>query len=354
MSKGFPTELRTQQVPFEALLAREAMPCAAFEVVASNANSTSYAVNANLGSFYVPVCQQLYVNEIAITSTQTFELRLEIFDSRIKSPGFSNGNGFRGKIFAGVEKKIALNRLFREWTQFSFITRTAIASAGVPTPTFEFNASMSGFSLINDSDFDSSVRVMVVGDSISTNGTVTIGENLYILRFKRWLASQGIRAHFVGKSSGGFTSSHGEILRQSGHLDAGPIDLILYNLGMNDTTLGTTQANIQAVITWKQTVYPNSLMVILGPTPAQPSAKEAFLSNLRAWQSTYVANLDDPNILFCDLGGSFDRTNNALYSNADGTSVGQAIHPNDAGHGLINDGLVSWAVSANLPQKLGV
>lgn len=202
------------------------------------------------------------------------------------------------------------------------------------------NASAVGYSLYDDFDLGASKVGLIIGDSIS-NGTAGITQkyNSYEWKLRQRFRANGSRLRLVTKAASGTTSTDHERQRAFGMYDIPQVDVIFYMLGVNDalqTISGaTTQANLAAAISWKQRIYPNALMLVLGTTPAESNTTESYLvATTRPALSAAVTAAADSKVKYIDLTGCFDRTlGTAVYATSD--TAGSRIHPNDTGHAAV-------------------
>ena len=224
--------------------------------------------------------------------------------------------------------------------------------------THYVGASASAFTLADSINFEAKKTILMLGDSTwNGNGPSTVDTCIPYL-INRHYRDGGIDCRYILKAYSGSTSTGHEAYRRNGKYDFPQVDAIFYNLGVNDAAqavpTATSMANVQALIGWKQKRYPKAKLVIFGSIPLQTAAYEAALVALRAAQQACVAAMSDPNVLFCDLGASFDRAVGANYMSSDGAD-GTRVHPADAGLTQLwqggyagNAGLRAW-LAANLP-----
>lgn len=219
--------------------------------------------------------------------------------------------------------------------------------------------SATAWTLADSINFDAKKVVLMIGDS-TWNGTgpTSVLTCIPFLINKFYRDQPGGDCRYILKAYSGSNSSGHESLRAAGKYEFPQVDAIFYNLGINDAGQGvspaTRTANVQALIAWKQRRYPKAKLVIFGTTPVQDNATEAAIATMRTADQATVAAGADPNVLYCNLGASFDRTVGANYVTTDGAD-GTRIHPIDAGLTQIwsggyggNAGLKAW-LTANLP-----
>ncbi|MES2987757.1 MAG: SGNH/GDSL hydrolase family protein [Pseudomonadota bacterium] len=189
------------------------------------------------------------------------------------------------------------------------------------------------FILADSINFDAKKVMLFLGDSL-WNGTGPTS----VLTCVPWLINnfyrgQGQDCRYILKAYSGSTTGGHETFRQAGKYEFAQVDAIFYQLGANDAgqsySTATSMANVQAMIAWKQKRYPRAKLVVIGAPPVQTNAHETALVALRSAEAAYVAALSDPNVQFCDLGSSFDRSVYANYVGSDAS--GSAVHPADAG-----------------------
>jgi lysophospholipase L1-like esterase len=195
---------------------------------------------------------------------------------------------------------------------------------------------LNGRVLYDDFNFAAKKVMLIVGDSIlnSTAGVTSKTQSMEWL-LRNYFIGKGIDTRIVTKAMSGSTSSDHEIKRALGGYDLPQVDYLHYQLGTNDAGNGisaaTAQANLAAMIAYKQKRYPTAKMVVWGSTPRQDNTTETALAAIRSAQQAAVAAANDPKILYASLANAFDRTQGTtFYAASDG--VGTGIHPNAAGH----------------------
>ena len=226
------------------------------------------------------------------------------------------------------------------------------------TGTHVVGCSASAWTLADSINFDAKKVALMIGDS-TWNGTGPSN----VLTCIPWLINkfyrdQGQDTRYILKAYSGSSSVGHENYRGAGKYEFPQVDAIFYNLGINDAgqsvSTATRTANVQALIAWKQRRYAKAKLVIFGTTPVQDNSLEAAIAAIRTADAATVAAAADPNILFCNLGASFDRTVGANYATSDGAD-GSRIHPVDTGLTQVWNGgyggyagLKAWLL-ANLP-----
>jgi hypothetical protein len=201
------------------------------------------------------------------------------------------------------------------------------------TGTHTFLGGATGFQLADSINFDAKKVSLMVGDSTWHGATGPTS----VLTCTPWLINkfyrdQGQDTRYILKAYPGSNTNGHESYRAGGKYEFPQVDSIFYNLGINDAAQGVTtathSANVASLIAWKQKRYPKAKLVIFGTTPVQDATQEAALAAYRTADQAAVVNAADPNILFCNLGNSFDRTVAANYATTDG-AAGTRIHPVD-------------------------
>jgi len=216
---------------------------------------------------------------------------------------------------------------------------------------------LAGYVFSADMNFNANKVMLWIGDSVSRgssiNPTVYNGSNWatassplshYIWQVRNHFQTRGIDCRVVNKSMGGYTSiSTGYWLNQ-GWLDIEQVDIIFYQMGINDTTAPTSSGNftteLQRIISLRDRKYPTAKIVFVGATPLNNNTTEATLATFRTLMSNEASAPD--NIYYVSLATAFDRTVLANYTSSDG------VHPNIASNALCGTVLTDWITTNNI------
>lgn len=213
------------------------------------------------------------------------------------------------------------------------------------------NCSFSGFinGIMVTDDFNVSADNVILwkGDSISAGTGITgFKNNMLSWKVRQRFMLKGINCRLLNKSYGGTTSKFFDYQREAGLMDFEQVDFIFYQLGANDASQNTTalqyRANIEKEISYNLVRYPRAKQIYLGTTPLNNNAAETLLATFRTEMSNAVTAANNPNVMYCNLGTSFDRTVLSNYWINDGT------HPNDANHALMYNVLDTFLTSKGL------
>lgn len=327
---------------------------------AQRLNFTTFAGGSTISPISTPaVGRAIYVKQFNAFSTSPLAGRLQMSNvsawsgsgtTPLMDVGFSCGPGYAATLdvdqFIRSGDRTGVGVLISQWLD------SAVAGTQV------FGVGATAWSLADSINFDAKKVILMLGDS-TWNGTgPTTVDTCIPYLINRFFREQGQDTRYILKAYSGSTSQGHENFRGSGKYEFPQVDALFDNLGINDAVQGLTtaasMANLQARIAWRQRRYPKAKHVVFGTTPLQNSTLEAALAAYRAAAAAYIADLGDPNVKFCDLGGSFNRTVDANYAVSDGAG-GTRIHPVDPALTQVwnggyngNIGLRAWLL-ANLP-----
>jgi len=220
----------------------------------------------------------------------------------------------------------------------------------------EATCNIAGARMTADLNFGAEKVILWMGDSV-TRGSA-MGGNAYAdwnniltavspsdhfaFQVRDYFRDLGIDCRLVIKAMGSYTSRMLGYWLRNGWADIDQADIIFWQPGINDATVGTTDAQwheeINRVIVWRNRRFPKAPLVLVGPTPLNNGTAENRLATLRGIKATY-ANAQ-ANIYYLSLGSAFDRTVLSNYTGNDGT------HPNIATNLLVGNAIKSW-VNAN-------
>lgn len=235
---------------------------------------------------------------------------------------------------------------------------TTAPTITIPTATGGSNASLTasvggigffkcGFSipsaqnLTNCNVVNRDKAIGFVGDSLIMSTGPTYGSQFMPFMLRDWYISNGAKAGIIVKGNGGYDSINIAEMINTQSMYMGDIDLLLWNIGMNDAVLYSTipatfQANFATFMASRNTFYRNVPLIICGPTPRQDAYEISGLTPMRTWLLNYVTGLNDVTTRYCNAANGIDRTNNANYT--DGTGA-NGIHLSAAGHAIFVNNL---------------
>lgn len=215
---------------------------------------------------------------------------------------------------------------------------------------------LSGYYVTADLNYNAEKVALFIGDSIMRGTTMgstpytsyatilnaTRPEAHFAFQVRNHFQQRGEDLRIVIKAMGSYSAREMGFFLDAGWLDIPQADIIFYQLGVNDTTKGTTnpqfQAELDRVVAWRNRVFPDSKLVFVGATPLNNSTNETTLSGFRS----LAAAMANPaqNIYYFSLATSFDRTVLTNYTSSDG------VHPNIATNVLVANGYKTW-IDAN-------
>lgn len=300
----------------------------------------------------IPPCRAFYVKNLILAANK--KVNWNIFLTRFKPTAgtvpAANFNSYSDP--AGGALIIPVNDFLLGQTGTDSISASIRQVFDADLTLCEFYVGVTGWSINNDLNFSAPKTILHIGDSITRLETGNIlPSTAYPFAVTRYFKeTQGINCRQITKAYSGATSATIEDMRAKGFLDVKKkLDLITYNLGMNDAlgsvTKAAHKANVAAAIAWKQKRHPDAKMIVYGPTPAENNAVEAFLVQYREGCSEAVTAAADDKVKFCDLGGSFDRTVSSNYASTD--TAGSRIHPSDQGQTAVS-AVVNAFLAANM------
>lgn len=351
MATQFP--VNNSAIDFPTRCAQEAVPFWNGTVSATYSNS-NLPQSTQLFQVYTLAGQAAYLQSMVVQTTCTTEMLLWVRNVENNlTPnggyeGLDSGDSFSiGSPFFISDSKPALIDFGGMWIRENTEMKVAVLlSAGYTGITGDFRLGVIGYRFTNDLNFTAQKTVLMIGDSIC-KGSLGVrnsfnGSDIYPWKVRDYFKSKGQDTRLVNKGAGGRTSTDGRAWMLQQFYDILNADLILWNFGMNDVTGGfgagkqqTYSDNIDAAIAWKQGKYPNAILLMLGPTPAQENTREAALEIARTIVEQRVANAADEKVMYLNLGDAFDRSVNANFSSTD--SAGDRLHPSILGHQQIYD-----------------
>jgi len=204
--------------------------------------------------------------------------------------------------------------------------------------------------------FKTGTPIVVLGDSIVSGSGPSTGfnESIQILidNLERHTA---FAFRKVLKAKGGWNSTNARNFVNMGGVQyvKAKFGIFVIALGMNDAISATYSANLSAIIDKVKKAYPEWIVWVFGPTPAQGNypngtpglpdgtSRESVLAVIRANAAGIVSALADPKIWYTNLGLAFSSVGDTNYFTNDDTTVGNRIHPNDSGNQGMADVLIS-------------
>lgn len=245
--------------------------------------------------------------------------------------------------------------------QKSIITAGSVVShvlrGGDGVTSINSSAIVSGIRMTADLNFSAKKVMMWIGDSIvlgSSMGGSSYSSYLntatsvspldhFAFQARNKLQTKGVDCRLVIKAMGSHTSKQMGYWIKQGWFDIDQCDCIFYQLGVNDATLGTTDAEFTAeinrLIDFRDRKFPNAKIVLVGDTPLNNSTSEARLAQLRTIKASFANS--GIKIYYMDLSSSFDKTTLTNYTSSDG------IHPNIASNLLVGNVISSWIDTNN-------
>lgn len=214
-----------------------------------------------------------------------------------------------------------------------------------------FTESMRAFTMSADLNWSANKSILLLGDSNfegSAMGLTRVSDGAQTTRFdvvtwllRNWYRVNGNDVRLIDFSVAGWASPEFENLRLNGDLEMPEQpSLIIYAVGTNDRYANIHLSNLTKFLTWAQSQYPSSKILVLGPIPKQGSTtidgvitnNEALLNTIRTNSENLVNQINKPDqIAFINCGLAWDVNDNSKYSNFDGTADGSHIHPNSTG-----------------------
>jgi len=378
MANGYPVEVRGYR-SLQELLLREGDILQGSDSAPQATGLTNAPGNVAVGStdgfgnlIRPSVGRALFLASVEIGCTANFVMRLQVggHETGVPATGASAGLGQQPRIdrffMVGPSRsgRVDLNvflrsssrpvaNLFR--SRLLDLNPSSLDAAGATVSNSAyFSIGTTGYALADSTNFDAKKVHLFIGDSIWNGTGPSTTDTCIPFLINQYYQNKGIDCRYILKAYSGSRSDGHERKRASGDYNFPQVDVIHYNLGMNDAGVLTTNqsmANVTAMVTWALARYPGVKIIIYGPTPRQ-DANESALVALRSAESAYVAGLNNSNVKFCDLGNSFDRTVFANYVSTD--TSGSAVHPGDTGLSLEwnggyngNIGIKAW-LDANL------
>lgn len=234
-----------------------------------------------------------------------------------------------------------------------------VGSIGLSTiisGTPQLRGIVNGIAITADLNFNADKVIMWIGDSVSRGtsmgGTTFNDQNWtaavnpfdhFSFQVRNHFQRRGYDVRLINKSMGSYKSTDATALIKFGWYDVDQVDCIFYQMGINDTGIGTPtsnavfNANLDAIIDYRDRIHPNAKVVFVGPSPLNNNTQETQLINFRSLMSARASV--PSNIYYVSLESAFDRTVLTNYTSSDG------IHPNIASNLLIGNVINNWITS---------
>jgi len=229
---------------------------------------------------------------------------------------------------------------------------------GDNTTSLMASITMSGYFVTADLNYNAKKVALFIGDSImrgttmgstpytsyATTLTSTSPMDHFAFQVRNHFQQRGEDLRILIKAMGSYSAREMGYWLKNGWLDVPQADIIFYQLGVNDSTKGTTNQQftdeMNRLIDWRNRLFPNSKLVLVGPTPLNNTTNETTLAGYRSIQSS-LANINN-NIYYLDLSNSFDRTVITNYTASDG------VHPNIANNISVANTYKTWIDTNNI------
>jgi len=281
------------------------------------------------------VGRTLFVESVTITLDNAAVAQVSVNpDTGSRFPGWFA----QVMVSAGQPVTIPVNQIMRPFMfqngYFNLAVRNNLTGGSV---NYRGSIAVSGFVLTDDLNFSADYTMLVAGDSISASTGPTATAKMYHHLVKQRLIGAGYNTRIVAKAVSGSTSSEHETWRKAGFHDAlGRVGIGMYCLGTNDGLTGVSPATVVAnALAYQQRFrakWPKAPLIVVTPPPNN-SGFETQMAAIRAALVTAVAGWGDAKTIVADIGAAWTAT--------DATKYTDNVHPNDAGHALIDP--IIWA-----------
>lgn len=340
LAQGFPVNPVFPAESEATRISAEGMP---IEAVYRSANSTWTTSTSFYSGKPTPSTAWL-VENISISSDTALSASLQFSYVNVMPSGKVSPLWTVGFPKTGGAQNFAFNKFIYEGTA---INATAQAAGGKSTSWVRGGVVATKVS----SDFNRKADrvLMKIGDSISDGiNTDANGEDTWDFKTRDTLeVLTGKRWRIVNKALSGATSSNLEAARVSGQLSPRQVDMIVYQLGMNDADATAYPTNLANLIKWKKRTYPLAVLLVVGPTPGKDAPKEAILAAIRTNAQSQTSGQEANRIFYVNLGTAWDyTTQQATYTNAT-----DLTHPTILGHAKMYN-LIRGALSTTLVNYL--
>lgn len=321
---GFPTINTNRNGEFRARLERESMPLNAIYATRSGSYN-----NTNLLGNSPGATAAWWVDAVTVTATESCTIAVQVGGSYNPAIGWYMPYA----VTAGQRLDIPVSAFLSENTS---LTVQILGSGG--TASFYIAVAVQGKIVSADFLREEADRVLLeIGDSIGSGSGITATEQNYNYKLRDSLeAATGRPWRVIRKSMGGMTAVQMESLRLGGKLDVVQPDVVVYNMGMNDTNPTSWATAANSSLAWLRKKYPRAYFIVCGPT-RRVDSQETNLVTIRTHAAAAVTAANSPKVVYVPLGDLAPWTSGNHTSYApDGT------HPNAAGHTLMFN--AAWSV----------
>lgn len=200
----------------------------------------------------------------------------------------------------------------------------------------------------NDMNYEADHTIGWIGDSISepTVNTDLIISDFHHFGVRDWLIENSPKKEtfrIAITAQGGRTAVNWVSLLNSGSGGSKPYNLSIdfFQMGVNDSSQSTVpiyKASLKKWLTHRRLNYPGIVLVCLGASPMQGTAKQTLVDGFRLATAEAVLEekalytslgLNPEKIIGIDLANSFDRSNHLNYATTDNPTNGgiTGVHP---------------------------
>jgi len=293
-------------------------------------NPGTSSVPIAIGGYAVPLANAWYFQKLECYISDACHVNMQL--------GIANSN-YQGVLDKG-QHRFFYNTLMYSQEGVSLSVRglpTAIGGNG----KILWQGQVQALAISSDLNFSAKNTMMIIGDSnhqgTNVNGA-TSRDHLFTHIFKNHLNTLGADIRIIEKSIAGKSSSDFLTYKNAGKLDLNKEpSLILYGVGANDTDSTTYSDNLNDFIAYKNRMYPNSYLLVLGPVlHSTGSAKETICASIRTAAASIVSSASNPKIKYINMGAvpGFSANTDTNFTTDDGTTNTTRVHHNKAGHAL--------------------
>lgn len=275
--------------------------------------------------------QSYFCKSLHLSASRAAELQLSVQTAPATASTYGQGWDYRWQVNTGIT--LEPNTLWGNGAGGSVYTENG------DTNPIVVRAHVWGYKITSDYNWHARRTLLWIGDSIPNGSGMTNASSLdpninYTFIARNWLRDAGYDYRLIQKTWGGATTADAENWRVTGALDTAfprRVGAVFYNMGANDWPDPAVAAtNIAKFVPWALKKYPNAIIIVCGPTPAENNTTEAGIATVRSNFESYVSGLANSRVTYLNLGNAFDRTaGTTYYSTAD--TPGSRIHPNAAG-----------------------
>lgn len=246
---------------------------------------------------------------------------------------------------------------------YTMTTTDVIANSGTKTYTLTVQTSLpidlsiqfQGFWISNDIDFAS--RPMVwAGTSITNGAGASNYRKNYTYLMKKWLVDTlDVQTRVVNKAISGSQTNTMEDYRifQNWYDFKQEPKFLFIEHGINDVAqsiaLSTSMANTKAMIDYYRAKYPTCYIMVLAPSPWNPSDRPTvgpLLTAYRAALNTLVSSYSTAEQFYIKyIAGTGTAWNPDTQQS---TYTTDGLHPNDAGRQLLFNAMTTYITTNNL------